>query len=151
LSLTLLGGFDYGAAEPAQVKVFAELRDPVTMEPISGANVTIQVFDPNDTLWVSTGMVEAINGTGIYEWDSPDTVANMHLQPGVYLAQVTASNGGYSASEIMAFHIDPPPSSAGTMTLPFYLAIIVALVLGEIVIVQVLLRKASKGRKEHLT
>jgi hypothetical protein len=151
LSLTLLGGFDYGAAEQANVKVFAELRDAVTMEPISGANVTIQVFDPNDTLWVSTGMVEAINGTGIYEWDSPDTIANMNLQPGVYLVQVTASNGGSSASEIMAFHVDPPSSSAGTTTLPFYLAIIVALVLGEIVIVQVLLRKASKGHKEHST
>jgi hypothetical protein len=165
LSLTLLGGFDYGVAEPAQVKVFAQLRDAVTMEPISGANVTIQVFDPNDILWVSAGMVEAINGTGIYEWDSPDTIANMNLQPGVYLALVTASNGISSASEIMAFHIDPTPSSPATTTLPssagpssagttalqFYLAMIVALVLGGILIVQVLLRRTSKGRKERST
>jgi len=160
LSLTLLGGFDYDAAEQANVKVFAELRDAVTMEPISGANVTIQVFDPNDTLWVSAGMFEAINGTGIYEWDSPDTVANMNLQPGVYLAQVTASIGSSSASEITTFHIDPSPSStgtttlpssAGTTTLPFILAIIVALVLGGILIVQVLLRKASKRPKESST
>jgi hypothetical protein len=151
LSLTLLGGFDYGVAEPAKVKVFAELRNSVTMEPISGASVNIQVFDPNDTLWVSAGMVETVNGTGIYEWDSSDTVANLNLQPGVCLVKVTASNGGYSASEIMLFHIDPTQNSAGTTTLPFYLAIIVALVLGEILIVQVLLRKASKGRKERST
>jgi hypothetical protein len=169
LSLTLLGGFDYGAAEAVNVKVFAELRDAVTMEPISGANVTIQVYDPNDTLWVSAGMFEAINGTGIYEWDSPDTIANMNLQPGVYLAQVTASIGSSSASEITAFHIDPSPSpagtttpassvgttkvpsSAGTMALPFILAMIVALVLGGILIAQVLLRKASKRPKERST
>jgi len=132
LSLTLLGGFDYGIAEPAKIKVFAELRDPVTMEPISAANVTIQVFDPTDTLWVSASMFETINGTGIYEWDSTDTVANLNLQPGVYLAQVTASNGTSSGSEIMLFHIDPPPNAAGTTTLPFYLAMIVALVLGGI-------------------
>jgi hypothetical protein len=122
--------------------------------------VTIQIYDPNDTLWVSAGMVEAINGTGIYEWDSPDTIANMNLQPGVYLAQVTATIGSSSASEIMAFHIDPSPSptgsatlpsSAGTATLPFYLAMIVALVLGGILVVQVLVRKASKGHKEHST
>ena len=169
LSLTLLGGFDYSAAEQANVKVLAELRDAVTMEPISGANVTIQVYDPNDTLWVSAGMVEAINGTGIYEWDSPDTIANLNLQPGVYLAQVTASIGSSSASEIMAFHIDPSPSpagattspssagttkassSAGTTALPFYLAMIVALVLGGILIVQVLLRRASKRPKQRST
>jgi hypothetical protein len=151
LSLTLLGGFDYGVAEPAKVKVVAELRDPITMEPISGANVTIQVFLPNDTLWVSAGMIETLNGTGLYEWESPDTVASMNLQPGVYLAQVTASNGSSSASEALLFHIDPPPNSAGTTTLPLYLAMIVALLLGGILIVQVLLRRASKERRERST
>jgi hypothetical protein len=169
LSLTLLGGFDYGATEQANVKVFAELRDAVTMEPISGANLTIQVYDPNDTLWVSASMFEAINGTGIYEWDSPNTVATMNLQPGVYIARVTASIGISSASEIIAFHIDPTPSSTGTTTLPsstgttkapgsagttmlpFILAMIVALVLGGILIAQVLLRKAPKKPKEPST
>jgi len=151
LSLTLLGGFDYGVAEPARVKVFAELRDAVTMGPISGASLTIEVFDPNDTLWVSAGMVETVYGTGIYEWDSPDTVANMNLQAGVYLAQVTASYGGSFASEVMVFHVDPVVNSAGTAMPLFYLAIIVALVLGEILTIQLLLRKASKARKENST
>jgi hypothetical protein len=151
LSLTLLGGFDYGVAEPARVKVFAELRDPATMEPISGATVTIQIFDPNDTLWVSAGMIETMSGKGIYEWDSNDTVANMNLQPGVYLAQVTASSGGYSVSEIMLFHIDPATNSAAPTTLPFYLAIFATLLIGEILIVQVLLRRTSKRRKESST
>jgi len=169
LSLTLLGGFDYGATEQANVKVFAELRDAVTMEPISGANVTIQVYDPNDTLWVSANMPEAINGTGIYEWDSPDTVANLNLQPGVYLAQVTAFIGISSAFEITAFHIDPTPTSTGTttpaspagttkassssgiMTLAFILAMIVALVIGGILIAQTLIRKDLKKPKEPST
>jgi hypothetical protein len=151
LSLTLLGGFDYSVTEPAKVKVVAQLRYPITMGPISGASVTIQVFEPNDTLWVSAHMVETLNGTGIYEWESADTVANMSLPVGVYIARVTASSGIFSASDIMLFHIDPPPNSVGTAALPFYLATIVALVLGEILIVQVLLRRASTRRRERST
>lgn len=85
MSLALFGGFDYNVAEQARVKVFAQLRYQTTMEPISGANVTIQVFDPNDSLWVSASMVETLNGTGIYEWESADTVANMSLPAGVTL------------------------------------------------------------------
>lgn len=51
----------------------------------------------------------------------------------------------------MLFHIDPPANSEATATLPFYLAMIVALVLGGILIVQVLLRKASTRRRERST
>jgi hypothetical protein len=141
LSLTLYGGFDYGVTEQARVKVFAELRDLLTLEPISGATVTIQVFAPNDTLWVSTNMAETINGKGIYEWESADTVANINLQVGVYLAQVAASNGGLSASEIIPFHVDPPADSAGTATLLSYLATIVTLMLGGTLIGLLLFRK----------
>jgi hypothetical protein len=111
LSLMLYGAFDYGNSEQAQVKVLAELRDPITMQPISGATVNIQVFYPNDTSWVSAPMVEISSGTGIYEWESAGTIANMNLPMGVYYAQVTASNGTFSASEIIAFHIDPPAAS----------------------------------------
>jgi hypothetical protein len=141
LSLTLFGGFDYGIAEPAKVKVFAELRDPITMGPISGANVTIQVFDPNDTLWVSAGMTETLNGTGIYEWDSPDTLANMNLQPGVYLAYVTASNGSSSASEIMLFHIDAPNSET---VLEFSPAILVLFLVLTLMFTIVIIKKTPR-------
>jgi hypothetical protein len=150
LSLNLYGGFDYVASEQAKVKVFAELRDPVTMVPISGATVTIQVFDPNDTLWVSASMVETSSGTGIYEWESADTIANLKLQVGVYLAQVAASNGSSSAFGIEPFHIDPA-NSTGTISLQLYLATISALVLGGIVIVLVLLKKTSKVREKSST
>jgi hypothetical protein len=150
LTLTLLGGFDYGVAEPARVKVCAELTDPTTMQPISGANVTIQVFDPNDNLWISASMNETITGTGFYEWDSPDTVTNMNLQPGVYIAQVSASYGSSSASDFMLFHIDPSSSSTGTISLQLYLTTLLALVLGGMLIVLALLKKArTTDRKEH--
>jgi hypothetical protein len=149
LSLALYGGFDYGASEQATVKVAAQLRDPITMKPISGANVAIQVFHPNDTLWVSASMVETINGTGIYEWESADTVANMNLQAGVYLAQVAATQGGSFASEIILFHIDPPANSAGTATLLSYVAPTMALVLGGILIGTVSFKRALKARGER--
>lgn len=151
LSLTLYGGFDYGNSEQAKAKIFGELKDPKTMEPISGANVTIQVFAPNDTLWVSASMVETLNGTGIYEWESADTIASENLQVGVYLAQVVASNGTSSASGIMPFHIDPPATSSGTGTLQLYLATILLAVLGGMLIVLLLLKKTWTGRKERPT
>ena len=151
LALTLLGGFDYNVAEPARVKVCAELKDSITMQPISGANVTIQVFDPNDNLWVSASMNETITGTGFYEWDSPDTVANMNLQPGVYIAQVSASYGSSSAYDFMLFHIDPSSSSAGTISLQLYLATIFALVLGATLTFLVLRKNISTDRKERPT
>jgi len=150
LLLTLYGGFDYGITEQARVKVFAELRDPSTMQPISGANVTIQVLDPNDNLWVSSSMVETLTGTGIYEWQSPDTIANMNLQVGVYLAMVTASNGGLSTSDIMAFHVDPPSTATEAATLPFYLATIIAVALCGALVTIVLLKKNSEKAQRTL-
>ena len=150
LSLTLYGSFDYGISEQAKVKVFANVRDPTAMEPISGANVTIQVYAPNDTLWVSASMIETSNGTGIYEWESPDTIANMNLQVGVYLAHVAASSGSSSAFEIMPFHIDPPATSTGTGTLQFYLATILPVVLAGILIALVFRKRNSKDPKRTL-
>jgi hypothetical protein len=145
-SLTLYGSFDYGVAEQAKVKIFAQLRDKITMEPISAANVSINVFDPNGTLWVSADMVEFMSGTGIYEWDSPDTVANMHLQVGVYLAQVAASNGVSSVSDIVLFHIDPLADPAGSATIQLYLGTIVALVLSGISIGLVLFKRVPRSK-----
>lgn len=141
LALTLLGGFDYGVTEPAQVKVCAVLNDPVTIQPISGANVTIQILYPNDTVWVSSVMTETISGSGFYEWNSPDTVANMNLQPGVYIAHVTASNGSSSASNFMLFHIDPPPTEAETTMSPFILAMAIVLGLCGTLITVLLIQK----------
>jgi len=106
--------------------------------------VTIQVYAPNDTLWVSAIMVETSNGKGVYEWESADTIANTNLQVGVYLAQVAASTGISSTFEIMAFHIDPPATSTGTGTLQLYLATILSVVLGGILIALVF-------RKRNLT
>jgi hypothetical protein len=152
-SLTVYGSFDYGVTEQANVKIFAELRDLSTLEPISGANVTIQVFDPNDTLWVSAVMVETSMGAGIYEWQSNDTVANMNLAVGVYLARVEISNGGLSTSEIMVFHVDPPSSTrittspstvAETATFQFYLTTIIAVALCATLVTALLLRKTER-------
>jgi hypothetical protein len=91
-------------------------------------------------------MVEFMSGTGIYEWDSPDTVANMHLQVGVYLAQVAASDGVSSVSDIVLFHIDPLADPAGSATIQLYLGTIVALVLSGISIGLVLFKRVPRSK-----
>ena len=147
LSLVLHGSFDYGITEQAKVKVFAELKDSSTRARVSGANVTIQIFDPNNTLWVSAKMVEAINGIGIYEWASLYTIADMNLQVGVYLASVAATNGELSASEIILFHVDPPANSTGAGANQWYLATIIALILGGILVIPILVKKVATRRR----
>jgi hypothetical protein len=141
LSLALYGAFDYGTAEQAKVKVIADLRDTGTMGPVSNANVTIQVFSPDDSLWVSANMAEIGNGTGTYEWTSLDTVANMNLQVGVYLTKVTATYGGLSVYQIILFHIDPPPTT-GTVGENWYLLTVIAIMFGGILAVLVMRKRA---------
>ena len=61
---------------------------------------------------VSDIMTENIEGTGIYEWQSDDTIeklAKIGYTKGIYLVHVQASHqGGPVASDIIEFHIDPP-------------------------------------------
>jgi len=58
---------------------------------------------------VSDIMVEKLVSTGIYEWESEETIKRLRLEKGVYLVHVTVSSqGSLTTSDILAFHIDPP-------------------------------------------
>jgi len=83
------------------------------MEPVSGANVTIEIYDPEGNLWVSDNMTERLLGTGVYEWQSTETIRRLmrhrKLRKGVYLVHAKASyKRGPTTTDILEFHIDPP-------------------------------------------
>jgi len=113
LAVKLSGEFDYLQYENIKIRLAALVTDVDDGESKSGADVTLDIYDENGGLLVSTSMVEKAAGTGIYEWASPQTIRKLmmtgKLEKGVYLAHVRASvNGGPTASDVLLFHIDPP-------------------------------------------
>lgn len=111
----LSGSLDYLFQENVKVRLDALVKDIKTMSPISDANVTVNIYYPNGTLWVSDTMEEKLAGTGIYEWESTATIEQMNLDKGVYLVQAEASiNNDLPSTDILLFHIDPLPSGQTT-------------------------------------
>ena len=141
----LSGGLDYLFQENVRVRLDALVRDINTMSPIFGANVTVNIYYPNGTLWISDKMDERLVGTGIYEWESNATIEQMNLDKGVYLVQAEASlNNDLPSTDILLFHIDPP-SGAQTTPAPtevYYVAVAIA-ILGAI-LSTILLKRRRK-------
>ena len=135
-SVKLSGEFDYGNKENTYVRLAALVKDYNTSKPVSGANIIIQIYYPNGTLWISGVMLEKLVGTGIYEWESYNKIVNMKLAEGVYLVHVKAFPGGDpTGSDMLLFHIDPPPESGdpSSATMSHYIASTVVLAAGTIV------------------
>lgn len=110
LSVDAHGEIDYFPWEQVKVKVAALVSDTETMEPVSDADVSIKIYDPEDNLWIDDLMTEKLS-LGIYVWESNETVRKIFWQggKGVYVVLVEASySGGPTASDILVFHIDPP-------------------------------------------
>ena len=132
LSIKLSGEHDYLFMEKVKIRVAALVTDAETMEPVSNADVVIEIYDPDGELWVSANMVEKLPATGIYEWETTETIRQLmshrRLSKGVYLAHVQASyGGGPTATDILEFHIDPPqeqPIELKTMLLVTMIGII---------------------------
>lgn len=105
----LSGDFDYLLKEPIPIHVLAVVKDPITGEHLSGANVSITVYDPAGSPWISAPMVEAPSATGFYHWTSPGTIKELGLKKGTYTVRVQASyRGSASTFEGLLLHIDPP-------------------------------------------
>jgi len=118
LSIKLSGELDYLENELVKIRLAALVRDTNTMEPVSGADVTIDIYLPTGKLWKSGKMVERLPGTGIYEWLSSGTIRGLGLKKGVYLVHAQASfPGDPTATDILEFHVDPPPDSSALITL----------------------------------
>ena len=105
LSIEFSGEREYFEGDDVKIRLVALVRYADTMMPASNANVTIRIFDPEGELWISGVMVEKLTGTGIYEWESIDTIAELELEKGFYLIHVQARLGGLEASEISQFRI----------------------------------------------
>ena len=116
VKVKLSGNFDYPIRENVQIQLAALVTDPETGAPISGAAVTLRVFDPNHNQILQTTMIEVIPESGVYLYTTPQTIRQMRLSKGIYLAHVEAvySIDGWEvgkAVDIIQFHIDPPGSS----------------------------------------
>lgn len=133
---TLTGGLDYLAGEDVNIRLDALVKDANTLATVSNANVTMEIYYPNGSLWISDTMIEKMAGTGIYEWQSAGTINQMNLEKGVYLVRAEASAGDSAvASNIVLFHIDPPAGPEATPTMPeaYYTALVITLIAGLII------------------
>ena len=113
LTVKLSGEHDYLFKEDVKIKIVALVKDAETTEPTSDANVTIEIYDPEANLWISDNMTERLLRTGVYMWESTETIMNLmkdrQIHKGVYIVHVQASyQEGPIAADVLEFHIDPP-------------------------------------------
>ena len=156
LSIKLSGEHDYLFMERVKIRVAALVKDAETMEPVSGANVTIEIYDPEGSLWLSDDMTKRPSGTGIYQWGSAKTIRQLmsarQLRKGIYLVHVQASyRGGPIATDILEFHIDPPseePIQSHTILLFVMIGAVIVSVSAWYVDHRRLSRKLSEPRRE---
>jgi len=105
LAIEFSGEREYFEHDDVKIRLAALVRYADTMEPLSNAAVDIMIYNPEGALWNSSTMVERLAGTGIYEWESSDTIVELELETGFYLIHVQAKLGALEASEISQFHI----------------------------------------------
>ena len=144
---TLTGSLDYLLQEDVRIRLDALVKDVNTMATVSNATVTIEIYYPNGSLWTSAAMIEKLADTGIYEWESSQTIQQMNLEKGVYLARTEAAVGDESPStDILLFHIDPPATTEPTSIPPesYYITLAITLVAATF-LGTILLRRHRKG------
>jgi hypothetical protein len=141
----LSGELDYLERENVKVRLAALVTSADTGEPVSGADVNLDIYDEEGGHLVSAPMIEKLAGTGIYEWKSPKTIRSLMLankiKKGVYLVHVQASNNGQPiASDILEFHIDPPGEDFMSLTT---IAIAVIALLASIITPLILVKQGT--------
>lgn len=115
MEVSLSGAFDYRVNEDISIQIAALITDSQTHAPISGVDVTINIYGPNGSLVFNDAMEEKIPTPGVYLWESPTTLNNIGLPIGVYLVYVAASTTKYLPTvAMMELHI----IDAETTTIP---------------------------------
>jgi hypothetical protein len=134
--VTLTGGLDYLLQEDVKIRLDATVKDSATMALVSNASVTLEIYYPDGSLWVSDVMPEKL--TGIYEWESNQTIYQMNLEKGVYLVQANASIGdGPPSTDILLFHVDPPAVTPLSTFVPYIvlvLSMVAAIITGALLL-----------------
>lgn len=121
LQLQLSGSFDFLLKEDIYIRFAGLLIDRDTGNPISGAAVTIQVYNPSDTLILSVTLLEEGLGSGVYTYTMVSTLKDLKLPKGIYLVYGQAVFGGIEAVDMIQFHIDPPGDTGATILPTFVL------------------------------
>jgi hypothetical protein len=94
-------------------------------------------------------MMEKPVASGIYEWESNETIHQMNLEIGVYLVQVQASvSNSTPSTDILLFHIDPASGAQATSQIAefYYVALAISVLAGAI-LSAVLLKRRGKELK----
>lgn len=125
------GSFDYLFREGVPIRIIALVKDATTQSPVSGADVTIEIYDQTNSLWVSDRMSERVPASGMYEWSSGKTIRELNVTKGVFLARIQASfEGGPTAHAVILFHIDPPAEADSPIPGSFITLVAIATVWG---------------------
>jgi hypothetical protein len=141
---TITGSQDFLLQEDVNIRIDAQVNEAKTMALVSNATVTIDIYYPNGSLLVSDIMVEKF--TGVYEWESNETIHQMNLEKGVYLVHTEASATGETpSSAILSFHVDPPPNNQPALTAPDLFFAALAIVLAATMLGVTLHRRQKKG------
>lgn len=126
IAIELCEGLDYLYKEDVKIRISALVTDAVALQPISGASGRMSIYYPNGTIWMS-GLMTEVLGTGIYEWQSNETIREMMkhtwtptLVKGVYLVHVAISHNGYFGYDIIELHIDPPAEETSIPALSLF-------------------------------
>ncbi len=153
LSIKLSGDFDYSSKGKVEVKVAALVKDADTMEAVSDAKVTVDIYYQDGALWVSDDMTENHAGTGIYEWENSSPFILYIVSDEIFLVHVKASVGdGPVASDMLLLHIDAFADRSTFSLTPriYYWIAIIALAAGAIVGIALLSRhRKIQGAPQH--
>jgi len=109
LQLELSGSFDYLEEEDIHLQIAGILTDSYTGAVISGATVTLEIYNPDGIMIIAGVLIETI--PGIYVYKAADTIKMLEdvLTKGIYWVYAHAlAEDGREAVDMIQFHIDPP-------------------------------------------
>jgi hypothetical protein len=154
VSVKLTGELDYLQFENIKIRLAALVTDDNTGAPVSDADVTLDIYNAEGGLLVSASMIENLVGTGIYEWESPQTIRrlmrNGQINKGVYLAHARASfNGGPIAADILEFHIDPPGEDVVPLTLIIAIIALLISIVTPLVLFRQHIKRLFQSKRVH--
>lgn len=140
MDLKLSGEFDFLLKEDIHLQLAALLTNKETGQPISGANVTFTVYDPNGQIFLQDILREEVIGTGVYLNRTLYTMADWNVPKGIYIVIAEAQLFYHPVvMDMIQFHIDPPRISNE----PFYTPLVVLSTAIGCMVILFLLR--SKG------
>lgn len=110
ITVRLSGEFDYKDTE-RNYWLVAFVRDKDTGAAVSGANVSISIFDDKGNVQVNNASMTAVSNTvGTFVYNGTMDALNIPAtRSAAYVANVTARLSGNSSTDAMVFHVDPLP------------------------------------------